>query len=124
MTIQQLSLKDTICYTCHHGQKVDNVCLTVLIYVHIITFLAEAHPEFQNNTFVSNNMAVMHIYFDKLHFIMHQRGELYTATDFLANIGGLMGLCLGISAMSVLEFIYFFTARLFFNITTPRSEDY
>ena len=123
MTIQQLSLKDTICYTCHQGRKVDNTVLSVAFHV-LNTFLAEAHPEFQNDTFVSNNLAVMHIYFDKLHFIMHQRGELYTATDFLANIGGLMGLCLGISAMSVLEFLYFFTARLFFNITTPRSEEY
>ena len=83
----------------------------------------EGHPEFQNDTYVSNNLAVMHIYFDKLHFIMHQRGELYTFTDFLANIGGLMGLCLGISAMSILEFVYFFTARLYFNIVTPRSEE-
>ena len=55
---------------------------------------------------------------------MHQRGELYTFIDFLANIGGLMGLCLGISTMSILEFIYFFTARLYYNVTTPRSEEY
>ena len=73
---------------------------------------------------MSNNLAVMHIYFNKLHFIMHQRGELYTFIDFLANIGGLMGLCLGISTMSILEFIYFFTARLYYNVTTPRSEEY
>ena len=55
---------------------------------------------------------------------MHQRGELYTFIDFLANIGGLMGLCLGISTMSILEFIYFFTARLYYNIVTPRNEEY
>ena len=43
MTIQQLSLKDTICYTCHHGQKVDNtVCITLLINVHNITFFADS----------------------------------------------------------------------------------
>ena len=66
----------------------------------------------------------MHIYFNKLHFIKHQRGELYSFTDFLANIGGLMGLCLGISIMSVLEFIYFFTTRLYYNIVTPRSEEF
>ena len=30
---------------------------------------------------------------------------------FLANIGGLMGLCLGFSLLSVVELIYFFTLR-------------
>ena len=65
----------------------------------------------------------MHIYFNKLHFISNQRGELYKFIDFLANIGGLMGLCLGVSLISVLEFLYFFTARFYFNIVTPRSED-
>ena len=29
-----------------------------------------------------------------------------------ANIGGTMGLCLGFSLVSAVEFIYFFTARL------------
>ena len=29
-----------------------------------------------------------------------------------ANIGGTMGLCLGFSLVSAMEFIYFFTARL------------
>ena len=66
----------------------------------------------------------MHIYFNEQHFIMRLRRELYTWTDFLANIGGLMGLCLGISTISILEFIYFFTARLYYNIVTPRMEEY
>ena len=33
-----------------------------------------------------------------------------------------LGLCMGISALSALEFLYFFTLRLFFNVTVPREE--
>ena len=68
-------------------------------------------------------MAVLHIYFEKLHFIVHQRGKLYTTIEIISNIGGLLGLCLGFSIISLLEIVYFFTARLYYNIVTPRSED-
>ena len=34
-----------------------------------------------------------------------------------------LGLCMGISALSALEFVYFFTLRLFFNVTVPREEE-
>ena len=54
---------------------------------------------------------------------MHERGELYTTIEIISNIGGLLGLCLGLSVLSIAEFIYFFTARLYYNIITPRNED-
>ena len=83
----------------------------------------DSHPEFKNDTFIHDNMAVLHIYFEKLHFVVHERGQLYTTIEIISNIGGLLGLCLGFSILSLVEFIYFFTARLFFNIVTPRSEE-
>ncbi len=52
------------------------------------------HPEYSNDSYVSNNLALMHIYFKKLHFIRHERGEFYGFVDFFSNIGGLLGLCL------------------------------
>ena len=87
-----------------------------------LDIFSDSHPEFKNDSFVHDNMAVLHIYFEKLHFIMHERGELYTTIEIISNIGGLLGLCLGLSLLSIAEFIYFFTARLYYNIVTPRSE--
>jgi hypothetical protein len=31
--------------------------------------------------------------------------------DFFSSIGGLLGLCVGISAISVVEFVYYFCVR-------------
>lgn len=36
-----------------------------------------------------------------------KRSELFTLTDFIANVGGLLGLFLGISALSFVEIFYF-----------------
>ena len=83
---------------------------------------ADANPKYSNDTYVQENLALFHVYFKKLHFMRHERAELYSAIDFFSNIGGLLGLCMGLSALSVAELIYFFTMRLLFNITRYRSE--
>ena len=101
----------------------NKACNFVLLAGCWLILFSDSHPEFKNDSFVHDNMAVLHIYFEKLHFIMHERGELYTTIEIISNIGGLLGLCLGLSVLSIAEFIYFFTARLYYNIVTPRSED-
>lgn len=40
-----------------------------------------------------------------------KRSELYGMTDFLANCGGIMGLCMGISLLSLVELVYFCSVR-------------
>lgn len=42
-----------------------------------------------------------------------KRSELYGLTDFLANCGGLLGLCMGVSLLSLVELCYFCTVRPF-----------
>lgn len=42
-----------------------------------------------------------------------KRSELYGLTDFLANCGGLLGLCMGMSMLSVVELFYFSCIRPF-----------
>lgn len=37
--------------------------------------------------------------------------QLYKAIDFFSSIGGLLGLCVGVSAMSIVEFVYYFCVR-------------
>lgn len=58
-----------------------------------------------------------------------QRSPLYTPADFLAICGGLFGLFLGASVMSIIEFAYYSTLRFFYttrpaqakNVVTPIS---
>lgn len=57
-------------------------------------------------------MSSLSIYFKENQFISSKRSELYGTTDFLANIGGLLGLFMGISVISFTEIIYFCTIRL------------
>ena len=53
----------------------------------------------------------------------YERKELYDIIDFTAYLGGLLGMTMGFSLLSVIEVVYFFTARLYYNYVTPRKED-
>lgn len=39
----------------------------------------------------------------------------------LGNFGGLLGLCVGFSLMSIIEIVYFVTVRLYQNITSANN---
>ncbi|KAJ8916850.1 hypothetical protein NQ315_005857 [Exocentrus adspersus] len=56
------------------------------------------------------------IYFKSSHFIPYERNELYGHLDFLANVGGLLGLFIGISLLSFFEIIYFLSLRIICNL--------
>ncbi|KAL1402838.1 hypothetical protein pipiens_005902 [Culex pipiens pipiens] len=51
------------------------------------------------------------IYFKEAQFITSKRSELYGVTDFLANCGGLLGLFMGVSLLSLVEILYFCLIR-------------
>jgi acid-sensing ion channel, other len=51
------------------------------------------------------------IYFGDVEYFAYKRYANYGAVTFLSNIGGLLGLFLGISMLSLIETIYFFTLR-------------
>lgn len=59
-------------------------------------------------------VARLSISFKERQFITSRRSELhvYSETDFLANCGGLLGLFMGVSLLSIVEFIYYCTLRL------------
>ncbi len=85
-------------------------------------YFPATHPEYKEAEYVSSNLAIVHVYFDKIHFMRHERSELFGITDFFSNIGGLLGLCMGISSLSLVEIFYFFVIRLGFNLGIPRRE--
>lgn len=45
-------------------------------------------------------------------FFSSRRAEVYTLIDFIANCGGILGLFMGISILSIVEIIYFSTLRI------------
>lgn len=61
-------------------------------------------------------MARLSIFFKEAQFLTSKRSELYGITDFLANIGGLLGLFMGVSTLSFVEIFYFCTIRLCTNL--------
>ncbi|EDS44440.1 pickpocket [Culex quinquefasciatus] len=51
------------------------------------------------------------IYFKGADFVSSRRGELFGMTDFVANCGGILGFCLGVSFVSLVELLYYCVAR-------------
>lgn len=52
------------------------------------------------------------IRYEDYEFVAYKRYESYASAGLLSNIGGLLGLFLGVSVLSIIETIYFFTLRL------------
>lgn len=63
----------------------------------------------------------MFISFKDNQFFASRRSELYGRADFLANCGGLLGLFMGFSLLSLVEMIYFSTLRLACNLRKRRA---
>lgn len=61
------------------------------------------------------------IFFKESQFITSKRSELYGQTDFLANCGGLLGLFMGVSLLSIVELIYHLSLRLCCNLRSRVS---
>lgn len=51
-----------------------------------------------------------------------RRSARYTYTDFLAVCGGLLGLFLGVSTLSIIEFIYYATLRLYWTFQQRKEK--
>lgn len=60
------------------------------------------------------------ITFKENQFFAWRRSELYGGTDFIANCGGLLGLFMGVSVLSIVEALYFCTIRLCCNLRRRR----
>ncbi|CAH0557483.1 unnamed protein product [Brassicogethes aeneus] len=61
------------------------------------------------------NMAIAHFFFTTTKFTKEIKSELYGFTEILSNVGGLLGLCMGFSLLSLIEFIYFVSLRVCYN---------
>ncbi|XP_073848275.1 pickpocket protein 28-like [Musca autumnalis] len=67
-------------------------------------------------------MSMVWIYFKDNEFITSRRSELYGVTDLLANFGGVCGLFMGVSLLSIIEMLYHFTLRFWWNLSHPMEK--
>lgn len=80
----------------------------------------------QNDTlycFSPGKLSKLSILFKHDSFISLKRSETNTMSNFLASFGGLLGLFMGFSVLSMVEMVYFFTLRLFYKIKQHKTSD-
>lgn len=68
-----------------------------------------------------DQLARVVIFFRDSQFITSKRSELYGPTDFLANCGGLLGLFMGVSILSLAEIVYFCTLRVWYMVKKAKE---
>lgn len=61
------------------------------------------------------------LFFKEDQFISLKRAELFGITDFIANVGGLLGLFMGVSLLSIVEIFYFCTIRWIYRLKGQRG---
>lgn len=66
--------------------------------------------------------SIVAIFFREQDVTLLKRVEVYTYIDFVAICGGLLGLFLGASVLSLVEFLYYSTLRLFWTFRKWKSE--
>ncbi|XP_059487052.1 pickpocket protein 28-like [Neocloeon triangulifer] len=65
-----------------------------------------------NISYFKENYAIVHLFFTETEVATYQMDEIFGFADFLGSTGGLLGLFLGFSILSVVEVLYFLTLRL------------
>lgn len=61
------------------------------------------------------------IFFKDRQFVALHRSELFGRTDFMANIGGLLGFFLGFSVWSLIEIVYFSTIHIWWKMRRTKQ---
>lgn len=61
------------------------------------------------------------IYFKDYEFVTLKRSEMYTVADFFVLCGGLLGLLLSASVLTVMELIYYPSLRLYWMLRQRRT---
>src|SRR5688572_25668827 len=71
----------------------------------------------------AKDMAIVHVYFNVDSVFPRLRKERTSIVDLISAAGGLLGLCMGFSVLSLLEILYHGTLRVFCNIYQKRSQN-
>ena len=67
-----------------------------------------------------NDIAMVNFYFERSNVPQYKRAVRMTGSDYLSQVGGMLGLGLGFSLMSAAEIIYWLTVRLCQNLASMK----
>ena len=81
-----------------------------------LTLLQHYKDHKDYNAFVKD-IAIVNFYFDQSSIVQFKRSLRMTMTDYISQMGGLLGLGIGFSFVSAVEIIYWITIRLYRNIS-------
>ena len=59
------------------------------------------------------DIGILNVYFGKEMIMKYTKKNRMTTSDFMSQIGGSVGLAMGVSIISVVELIYWLTFKLF-----------
>ena len=82
-----------------------------------LTLLQKYKTSSKNYDAFEKDIAIVNFYFDQSSTIQFKRNLRMTTTDFISQIGGLLGLGIGFSFISLMEILYFILIRLYINVT-------
>ncbi|KAF9805785.1 hypothetical protein SFRURICE_009417 [Spodoptera frugiperda] len=94
------------CTEIAYMEKLSDAPLKEMLVAQLAKTLGNRTPEY-----FTENMLVVHFYFEENTFMRFTKGEIFGLTEFLSNTGGLLGLCMGFSMMSAVELLYYLTLR-------------
>ena len=67
-----------------------------------------------------NDIAIVSFYFDKSTVMLYKRDQRMTMIDYISQMGGLLGLGIGCSFISIIELLYWLTIRLARNLSNSK----
>lgn len=71
----------------------------------------------------SSELSSLAVYYKEAQFISIKRNQLFGLNDFIANCGGILGLFMGVSLLSIVEMLYFLTMKPLINYCMRRSRN-
>lgn len=92
------------CFEINYGREISSAKLGTGFLT------AETIPS-RDVSYIHENLALVHIFFIDNAYGGFTKSELIGFTEFLSNTGGLLGLFMGFSVISLIEIIYFLSLR-------------
>ncbi|XP_076240811.1 pickpocket protein 28 [Calliopsis andreniformis] len=111
--ITSINVSETPSCNCYPGCFEINYNVEISQSKLVPTFFIADNYVKKNKTYFAENMAVVHLFFVDSQFTKYVKNELFGFTEFLSSTGGLLGLFMGFSFISLVEIVYFFTLRIY-----------
>ena len=84
--------------------------------------LKNAHDKSPTYDAFQNDIAMANFYFEKSTILQYKRSQRLTLVGMISQIGGLLGVAMGVSFISMVEIVYWMTIRFFRNIESTSTD--